>query len=308
MSKTSEYPSRSPKPTPKRRGAGTVAGGALLAASTLSIALLSGPSASAANDAKTIKVKAVERANGGYSFEGLPTTLKGGNVTFELTNTGKEPHDLQIVRVDGIHPAADVMKAIESENEPTPAWMHADGGVGSVAPGAVGRATVNLGAGTYVFVCTMSNDTTHKSHAAGGMANNIKVTGAKAPALPAGATATITAKEYGFETKGLKSGKNLVEFVVAGKELHHFLMFPIMPGKTIQDAKAALTSDKAPVGPPPLDFDKGQGSAVIEKSEGSLLTEVNLAAGRYAMVCFMSDRVGGPPHIMKGMLVEVAVK
>ena len=273
-----------------------------------SASLVSGPSAAAAADVQTLKVKATETTDGAYAFEGLPATLKGGNIAIELTNTGKEQHDLAILRIDGIHSLSDVMKVIGSDGGPVPSWMHADGGVAGIGPGKVGRATVNLAAGKYMFVSTMTNDKTKKSHAAGGMAKTITVTGSKAPALPSGATATITAKEYGFETKGLKAGKNVVEFVVAGKELHHFLMFPIMAGKTIADAKAAFMSNKAPVGPPPVDFDKGQGSQVMEKSEGSILTEVNLAAGRWAMVCFMSDRVGGPPHIMKGMISEVVIK
>ncbi len=267
----------------------------------------SGP-ASAANEVQNLKVKATEGAKGVYTFEGLPSTLKGGNIAIELTNSGKEEHDLAVLRIEGKHSMDEVMKVINSEDAPTPSWMHAAGGIGRISPGTVGRATVNLGPGTYMFICTVMNETTHKSHAAGGMMKNITVTGPKAASLPAGATGTIVAKEYGFETKGLKAGKNVVQFSVAGKELHHFLMFPLMPGKTIQDAIAVLTSDKPPAGPPPIDFDKGQGSSVIEKSEGAILTEVNLTAGRWAMVCFMADRAGGPPHIMKGMAAEVVVK
>ena len=116
-----------------RRCTGILLTGAMVGASALSLALLSGTPASAANDVQTIKVKATEGAKGTYAFEGLPATLKGGNIVFELTNTGKEPHDLQIVRVEGKHATAEVMKVIESQNEPTPAWMHADGGVGTVS-------------------------------------------------------------------------------------------------------------------------------------------------------------------------------
>ena len=137
---------------------------------------------------------------------------------------------------------------------------------------------------------------------------NVTVSGTKAAALPATATASITAKEYGFETKGLKPGKNIVQFVNVGKELHHFQMFPIATGKTIADVKTFLSSTGAPTGPPPVDFEKGAGSAVIEKSEGSELTEVTLTAGRYALLCFITDRAGGPPHFMKGMLTEVVIK
>ena len=39
-----------------------------------------------------------------------------------------------------------------------------------------------------------------------------------------------------------------------------------------------------------------------------MLTEITLTAGRYAMLCFLQDRTGGPPHFMKGMLTEVVIK
>ena len=78
--------------------------------------------------------------------------------------------------------------------------------------------------------------------------------------------------------------------------------------KDHNDAKAAFTSDAPPSGPPPVDFQKGYASAVIEKSEGSMLTELTLSAGRYAMICFLTNRAGGPPHIMKGMINEVVIK
>ena len=272
------------------------------------VGVLMGGPAIAANELQTIKVKATEGAKGVYTFEGLPSTLKGGNISIEMTNAGKEEHDLAVLRIDGKHSMAEVIKIINSEDAPTPSWLHASGGIGRIPPGQVGRATVNLGAGSYVFICTVTNEATKKSHAAGGMMKSITVAGAKAAALPAGATGSIVAKEYGFETKGLKAGKNTVQFSVAGKELHHFLMFPILPGKTIQDAIKVLSSDQPPSGPPPIDFDKGISSAVIEKSEGAILTEINLTAGRWAMVCFMADRAGGPPHLMKGMALEVVIK
>jgi hypothetical protein len=301
-------PTRPPSPT--RRSKPLLSLGIALGTFALAVPMtvFTVAPATAADTVQTLKVKAIDGTKGTYSFEGLPTTLKGGNLAVELTNTGKEEHDLAILRIEGKHSMDEVMKIINSEDAPTPSWLHANGGTGRIPPGQVGRATVNLGPGTYMFACTVSNETTHKSHAAGGMMKMITVTGPKAATLPAGATGSIVAKEYGFETKGLKAGKNVVEFSVAGKELHHFLMFPLMPGKTIQDAIAFLSSDKPPSGPPPVNFDKGQNSSVIEKSEGAILTEINLTPGRWAMVCFMTDRAGGPPHIMKGMALEVVIK
>jgi hypothetical protein len=35
---------------------------------------------------------------------------------------------------------------------------------------------------------------------------------------------------------------------------------------------------------------------------------LDLKPGRYALLCFASDRAGGPPHVAKGMLDEVTVR
>ena len=34
----------------------------------------------------------------------------------------------------------------------------------------------------------------------------------------------------------------------------------------------------------------------------------DLKPGKYALLCFISDRQGGPPHIAKGMITEATVR
>jgi hypothetical protein len=279
-----------------------------LALQSGALAVLAGSASGQGNAVQTLKVKAAEAADGKYSFDAIPDTLNGGNITIEFTNPGKFEHDITIVRIDGNRTVAQVTKVVNSEAGTVPAWMHASGGVGHTPPGGVSRATVNLGPGKYVFMSTVTDEKTKKSDAASGMAKLVKVTGAKAKALPSGATASIVAKEYGFEVTGLKAGTNTVTFSAPGKQLHHFQMFPMLPGKTTQDVVAFLSAKVPPAGPPPVDFENSQGSAVTESSEGPMLTDVTLTAGRYAIVCFMSDRAGGPPHFMKGMITEALVK
>jgi hypothetical protein len=46
---------------------------------------------------------------------------------------------------------------------------------------------------------------------------------------------------------------------------------------------------------------------VIEGGEGQLVT-LYLKPGRYVLFCFISDRQGGPPHAIKGMVDEVEVE
>jgi hypothetical protein len=46
---------------------------------------------------------------------------------------------------------------------------------------------------------------------------------------------------------------------------------------------------------------------VIEGGESQLVT-ADLEPGRYALLCFISDRQGGPPHAVKGMVDELEIE
>ena len=48
-------------------------------------------------------------------------------------------------------------------------------------------------------------------------------------------------------------------------------------------------------------------STVLDGGKSQIVT-ANLEAGRYAFLCFISDKqTGGPPHVVKGMVSEVEV-
>ena len=119
--------------------------------------------------------------------------------------------------------------------------------------------------------------------------------------------ATITAKEYGFETSGLKAGKNEITFQNAGKELHHVIALPFNKGGTLAEVRKFTTSRGSPPGPPPVDFDNGVNTTVLDGGKAQV-AELELKKGKYAFLCFISDRKGGPPHVVKGMLQEVTVE
>jgi hypothetical protein len=146
-----------------------------------------------------------------------------------------------------------------------------------------------------------------KSFADLGAKGEFTVTGEASDADLPVQPATLTAKEYSFEFAGLKAGANKVRFENTGKQLHHAIMFPIARGKTIADAKKAFTSDSPPKGPPPVDFDNGLSTQVIDGGIAQNI-ELDLKAGKYAVVCFIQDREGGPPHVAKGMISELDVK
>lgn len=238
-------------------------------------------------DAQTVTLKA-------------PSEIKGGLVKMNLKNSSKGPRDAQIIRVEGQSPQ-DVLKVIESQGGPIPDWLQDGGGVGETAPGKTGTVTQNVAEGKYVLVAAPSDE--GKPATA-----ELEVKGGSPGELPK-TSAEIVARDYTFETKGLKAGKNQVLFKNEGQELHHVVAAPLLPGKSLDDVKKFVSEEGGgpPSGPPPIDFKNGFTTAVIDGGIEQV-TELELKKGKYALICFIQDRKGGPPHVMKGMLTEADVQ
>lgn len=246
----------------------------------------------------------------------FPASIKTGLVDMTLVNTDKVPRAAQIIRIEGDHTVDDVLKVVNAESAKIPAWMQDGGGVGDVEPGASATAQQVLAPGKYVIWDDEGGDGEDApTFDELGAKGEFSVTGEPGNAVLPDVAATVTAtdsfegedKEYDFEFSGLKAGKNEVRFENTGEELHHALFFPIAKGKTIKDVEEAFASEEEPQGPPPVDFENGVRTAVIDDGVEQNI-ELELKAGKYAVVCFISDRKGGKPHAAKGMIEELTVE
>lgn len=260
----------------------------------------------------TFAVEATAEGKKKKSIE-FPASVKAGLVTLTLNNADSVPRSAQILRVEGDHTVDDVLKVVNAEEDGAkiPSWMQDGGGLGSTKPGVTASATQVLAPGKYVIWDDEGGDEGPNNSDLGAK-GEFTVTGpasdAELPAQPATVTATDDGdKEYSFEFKGLKAGTNQVRFENTGEELHHALFFPIRKGVTIDEVKKAFESEEEPDGPPPVDFEKGVGTTVIDEGIAQNIT-LDLAAGRYAVVCFIGDRDGGEPHVAQGMLEELTVE
>ena len=234
----------------------------------------------------------------------VPKSVSAGLVTVELRNTGKAFHEAQLVRLDQGHTPQDAMKVIAAEGAPSPGWIHAAGGTGPAPPGGKRSATQRLGPGDYIVY-----DAPFQNEGQGlkfGLAT-FKVEG-KADdgvGLPK-AAATIEAYEYGFRVSGLTTGKNTIEFSNTGREPHHVIAVPYKPGATLAEVRKAFMSEGG--GEPPLDYANTSYTARIAGGTKQI-TELALdKPGKYALLCFVSDRKGGPPHVAQGMIAEIMVR
>jgi hypothetical protein len=88
-----------------------------------------------------------------YHFMGVPATLPQGVMSFELSNTGKEPHVMDIVRKnDGVTESFEEILALPEEE--AFAKVTTVGG-GFVAPGETSYALVDFAPGEYLALCPL---------------------------------------------------------------------------------------------------------------------------------------------------------
>jgi hypothetical protein len=274
-----------------------------------------GGSASESAKPTTFAINATAEGTKKKALE-FPSTVKAGLVTLTLTNNDKVARSAQIIRVTGDQTVEDVLKVVNAEETKIPDFMQDGGGLGEVAPGKTASATQNLAPGKYVIWDDAGGD---EEDAPGndelGAKGEFTVTGeasdAKLPEVAARVTATDKEEggkeSYGFEFENLKAGTNEVRFENTGEQLHHALFLPLAKGKTIEDAEKAFASEEEPTGPPPVDFANIVGTTVIDGGIAQNIS-LDLKAGKYAVICFLSDRDGGKPHVAKGMIEELTVE
>ena len=242
-----------------------------------------------------------------------PKSIEGGLVTVNFRNASKVKHEAQLIRLDGGHTVKEVLKIVSVEKPVIPDWFQAEGGVAGTEPGQTGTATVKLPPGDYAVIDTESGDMEGPPPSAFGATANFKVTGDNGGVFK-DTPAKIAVKdkghhEYEWVTSNLKAGKTELTFDnTKSKEIHLVVGFPILGNATIADVRKFLSQRGKPSGPPPVDFEKGFNTAVLDGKRKETTT-VTLVKGRNALVCFLHDRDGkGKPHTEEGLLKEVEVQ
>ncbi|HEU4456175.1 MAG TPA: hypothetical protein VFR81_24115 [Longimicrobium sp.] len=229
-----------------------------------------------------------------YSFE-APAEVPAGPTTFRLVNAGEQIHHVQLVRLDEGKTMQDLFAAFEAGGPP-PAWAHEVGGPNAPNPrGGESNATVTLEPGNYVLLCFVDLPG-GVPHVMRGMAKALRVTAPTASAGERAADVTMTLDDYSFTlSKPLAAGKHTVRVENTAEQPHEVELVRFAPGKTLDDLGAWMAN---PQGPPPAELVGG----VTAIAPGVTNTfDVELAAGQYALLCFVPDAGDGKPHLHHGM-------
>jgi hypothetical protein len=225
----------------------------------------------------------------------VPDSVEGGVVEIELTSSVEGEHGAQLVRIEGDHTVEEALAAANrwgAGGKGLPDWLFVAGGTPDVASGESASVTQELEPGRYVVADVNTNASAELEVTEGSLGGELPPAEGK-----------ITATEYAFEADGLRAGRNAVLFDNAGKEPHLVVASALRPGKTAADAKRFFETEQ---GQPPIDDSRTFSTAVVEGGVEQAV-ELELEAGRYVLLCFVPDRQGGPPHIVKGMVSEATV-
>lgn len=229
-----------------------------------------------------------------------PKSAEAGLAEITLTNDSDSEADLQLIRIEGEHSAEEVVAGLGKaiQGKPFPEWFFAAGGVGTLGPGESATVTQVLQPGDYYAFNTEGSQPDAKAVAV------TEVSGEESDDAVEEGDATVEAAEYVFNAETLPSGAVEIAFDNIGAQPHHLIASPIKGDATAEDVEAAFKEEK---GPPPLSEKGTLSTAVLEGGEAQLVT-MDLKPGRYALYCFITDREGGPPHALKGMVDEVEVE
>ena len=225
-----------------------------------------------------------------------PKSVQGGVVRIEFSNEAQGGHGVQLGYVDDEsrtpQEALRAAAAWGEEGKQLPEWVHLPGGVGTIDSGTTRTVTQELPAGRYFAVDIDSNATAF-----------FRVSGDGGGELPS-APATVEASEYKFETSGLKAGKNQILVDNIGAEPHFLVAAPIKSGKTIEDVRSFVRNEK---GEEPISQQGSFDTAIVDGGVKQVVEGEVRSGTTYALMCFIPDRKGGPPHAVKGMISEATV-
>jgi len=268
-----------------------------------------------------------------YAFSDAPSELAAGVVELTFENAGQVEHELALIEI-GDTPIDEVGTALAPvlEGGPFPDFLE-NVSIPAVADsGATVETTALLAAGDYALICTLTGvapaegaTTTMPAEGAGGegegeegpphyelgMVQPLTVTAGDGSTTLPEADSTITASDYAFDVD-VSAGDQTVAFVNEGPDqVHHAVFFPFAEGIDEAAAGTALTAflSSEEEGPPPPEFDFEAQTfddfGVFSAGLGATY-EASFESGRtYAVVCFIQDRSGGPPHAIAHDMTEV---
>jgi len=239
-----------------------------------------------------------------YAFRG-PARIPPGLTTIQIVNKGKEPHHIQLLKLDPGKTVGDFRAAVKGHPSRFPAWARYVGGPNTVVPGDRAATSQLLSPGLYLLVCVIP-DKTGKPHFARGMIASLTVSAGDGPTVPTiSPDVIVTLSDFRFALSApITAGTRTLQVINQGTQVHEVVVVRLPPDGSIQRFAEAFAPGAAlPEAPPGTPIG---GVTGIEPGWQEWLT-MTFEPGRYGLVCFSLDPETGVPHFTKGMLSQFDV-
>ena len=237
-----------------------------------------------------------------HRFDG-PNSIPAGQTTIHLRNRGKEPHQLQLLKLEDGKSPADLAAALKTGNRSVPSWAKQMGGPNGVGAGHASEATLYLEPGSYVIICGIPGKH-HRSHAELGMQKALRVMDTEPPPPEFEGNFHMAMFEYEFVVvQPLRKGRHTFYVINRGTLSHQASVVRLNPGASPEDLLKALERDIPSRLPGTL---IGGMSGLEPGRDGTFTAE--LTPGQYAIMCLFSNPHPSESHAAKGMVMHFTIE
>jgi hypothetical protein len=172
-----------------------------------------------------------------YAFV-MPDSIEGGWTTLRLENTGEEPHEFALAKLEGGRTLEDVRTVLAdpaTQQQGPPEWVSIRAGIPTLGTSETASLTQELEPGRYALICFLEGPS-GKPHFADGMIRAVEVTGDAGGEAP-DADATLTLGKT-LDAPELEAGERTLELRNDGDEPSAVFLVSYAPGKTDRDLVA----------------------------------------------------------------------
>lgn len=234
-----------------------------------------------------------------FSFT-APDTIGAGWTRLRLVNAGPSMHHAQLLKINDGKTFDSLMAAMRNPGPP-PSWIKEVGSPNVPNRGDTSDVISHLEAGHYALVCFIP-DSLGRPHIALGMSRALEVVDRGNAATEPTADAEIKLSDYTFtESAPLTAGHHTFKIINDGPQTHEIVVISLDSGATAQTLLAWISHGMR--GAPPA---HPIGGTAGMAAGSSAYMRVNLAAGRYVLICFVPGP-DGKDHATHGMVKEFTV-
>lgn len=271
-----------------------------------------------------------------YVFSEAPEEIEAGLLDATFENRGGAEHELALIEI-GDTPIDQVGEDLAPtlEGGPFPEYAENLAIPLFAAGGETLETSMLIAEGNYALICALTSvapeegaTTTSAAEDPGGppeepeegpphytlgMIQPLTVTSGNADAAMPESESSVTANDYSFDVE-VTAGEQTVNFTNEGPDqVHHAVFFPFSEGVDEAAAETALetflaSEDETAPPPPEIDLEGLESSPEFGLFSTGLgaTYDAEFESGRtYAVVCFIQDRAGGPPHAIANDMTEI---